>query len=573
MGGDEKLPQRAGGRAEEGGSGVRPSENRQIFRAAGVVSSFTVLSRITGLIRDVVVSYQFGAGPAAEAFFVAFRLPNLFRRLSAEGAMSVAFIPIFSDYLHRESDAAAQRALRALLSSVALVIAAIVAVGVVFAPLWVRLFAPGFAADPDLLRLTVRLTRLLFPYALMIGLVSLCAGYLNSIRHFLAPALSPAILNLAIIAGALLLSQRLSVPVVGLACGVLVGGILQLALQAGALVAHGVRPMPRWEPTHPAGGRVLSLLGPSIVGTAVFQINILVSTVLASLLPAGSVSYLWYADRIFEFPLGVFAMALGTAALPSLATQAARGATAELRRSLTFAIGLVNFVSLPATVGLTVLAQPIIMTIFQRGAFGAHESLMTARALQFYAVGLWAVSLARLLAPGFYALGEARVPTAAAVASMVLSLLLSVALMGPVDAGGSSALAALVAAVTQWAALADLRHGGLALATSLAATFNAAVLMTLLSRRVGDFVSALWGSLLRSAIASAAMAIVLVVVAARVPWQEGGTLTRGVRLAAVIALGGAVFAVASALLGSPEIQRARDALVARWRRRRGVDGR
>jgi putative peptidoglycan lipid II flippase len=557
-GGDEGA--RADARSPAGG------ENRRIARAAGLVSALTLLSRVSGLLRDIVISSQFGAGPAAEGFFVAFRLPNLFRRLAAEGAMSVAFIPVFAHYLHRESPAAAERALRALLSLVAIVLSAIVALGIVFAPQWVGLIAPGFAADPELMRLTVELTRLLFPYALLVGLVALCAGYLNSIRHFLAPALSPTILNLSIIAAALLSVGNLERPVIGLAGGVLAGGVLQLALQGAALTAQGVVPRPRWEPAHPAGGRVLSLLAPTVVGTAVFQINVLLSTVLASLLPAGSVSYLWYADRIFEFPLGMFAVALGTAALPSLASQASRGAIDELRRSLGFALALVNYLALPAACGLIVLAEPITLVLFERGAFGAREVAMTARALQYYALGLWSVSLSRLLAPGFYALGESRVPTVVAIGSVAVSLLLSVALMGPVAASGDAGWAGPIASLTGWLTIADLRHGGLALATSLAATFNAALLAVLLGRRVGGFAANVWGPLRRSAVATAVMTALLALVVEQIPWRSGGTATRALRLAAVIGLGGAVFAAAAWMIGGAEVARLRAWMGARRRR-------
>ncbi len=535
------------------------SEKRNIARAAGVVGSLTLLSRVTGLIRDVVIGYLFGAGMAAEAFFVAFRFPNFFRRLVAEGAMSVAIVPVFSDLLGSGKTREAERGLRALVGVSLVGLLGLAVVGTALAPLWIDIFAPGFADIPDLQRLAVRLTRWLFPYLALIGLVAVLAGYLNASRHFVAPALSPAALNVLIIASAVFVSPMLEVPVQALAYGVLAGGACQLILQITVIRGRGQRLRPLWEPRHEVVRRSLRLMLPATMGTAIFQVNVLVGTVLASLLPVGSISYLWYADRVFEFPLGLFVASLGTAALPSLASQAARGEMDGLRDSLSFALGLVNFIAVPATVGLIVLADPITALLFQRGAFGPEETVMTARALRCFAVGLWSVAAVRMLAPAFYALGDAKTPVRVAFITVLVNVGASLALMGRVDGAGAPAwLATLIDTVT----VADLDHAGLALATSIAATVNAVLLGSLMVMRVGSLDGrALMASLARSAAASIPMGLIVLALSIWLADPLAGALfERALALGATIATGVVTFGVAALVLGGPEVARARQLL-------------
>jgi len=539
------------------------SERRNIARAAGVVSALTLVSRVTGLIRDAVVGYFFGAGLAAEAFFVAFRFPNLFRRLVAEGAISVAFVPVFADLLANRSTGEARRALRAVLWLALVVLAALALAGAALAPLWVDVFAPGFTDDPQLRDLTVRLTRMLFPYVALVGTVAVLAGFLNACRHFTAPALSPAILNLVIIACALTLQPLLGSPIDALAYGVVAGGACQVALQVAALRRRGVSLAPLWEPTNEAVRRSAVLLLPAVLGTAIFQVNVLIGTVLASLLPTGSVSYLWYADRVFEFPLGLFVAALGTAALPSMASQAARGEFEGMGDSLSFALSLMNLIAVPATVGLILLAEPITAVLFERGAFGGAETAMTARALRAYALGLWPVAAVRLLAPGFYALGDARTPVYVALLAVLANVVAGVVLMGPVATHSSPAW---LADLINGASVADLDHAALALATSIAATVNAVCLGALLGRRIRTVDrTAVFGSLLRSAVASVPMGLAVYLVTQW--WPGGGGLGyRVLELGSAIALGISVFAVAALLLGGREVDRARAMVVERLSR-------
>ncbi len=535
------------------------SENRQIARAAGVVSVLTLLSRTTGLIRDVVVSYLFGAGFAAEAFFVAFRFPNLFRRLAAEGAMAVAFVPVFSQYAALQSEEESWRALRATLGVSLLILSIAVVGGTLLAPIWVAFFAPGFSDDPQLMQLTVDLTRLLFPYIGLIGVVALLAGFLNATGHFIAPALSPAVLNVVMIACAVSLASLLRVPVYALAIGLLLGGVAQLVTQVLTLSARGVPITPRWEPRHDAVRQIGRRMLPTLAGQAVFQINVLVGTILASFLPLGSVSHLWYATRLFEFPLGLFASALGTAALPSLSRQSALKEYGEVRNSLTFAIGVNTYLAVPAALGLIVLATPITSLLFERGAFGPEDTRLTASALRCFAVGLWAVSIKRLLALALFAVGDTRTPVVASLISMVINILASIALMGPVITRSGAPGAGLLASLQSVIGLYDLGHNGLALATSIAAILSAVPLGFALRRQLGGFgVRPILGALARSAVASMFMALVLGAALATLETPGSTSLVlRSATLATLIALGIVAFAVVAILLGGPEVERGR----------------
>jgi putative peptidoglycan lipid II flippase len=544
------------------------SENRAIARTAGVVGALTLCSRITGLIRDSVVGYLFGSGLAADAFFVAFKIPNLLRRFVAEGAMNVAFIPVFTDYLTNRTRAEAVQVARVLATSMAVLLAALTLLGVGLAPVFVSLFAPGFTAEPEKAALTVRLTRMLFPYIFLVSISALLGGLLNSLRHFVAPAFSPVLLNLAMIAAVLFLAPLFDLPVYGLALGVLIGGVVQVMIQIPPLRRRGVILTPDWQPRHAAVRRVLLLMAPTVFGAAVYQVNVMMDTIFASVLPAGSVSYLWYADRVFEFPLGLFPVALGTAALPSFAAQAARRAYGEMRQSVSFAVGLTNFVTVPAAVGCWLLATPITSVLFQRGAFGPLQVEMTAWALSTFAIGLWSVSVVRILVPVFYALHDTRTPVVTAAAAFVANLVFSLMFIGHVHSDGASRVVDLIARATELTSVWDLRHAGLALSTSLAATVNLTLLAVVLSRRLGGLdISAMARSLLRSGIAAAAMIVPVHVVATRVDWLVAGQLPLKIAMLGLALLTGVTtFGITAFVLGGPEVDGARR-IIRRWLRR------
>jgi putative peptidoglycan lipid II flippase len=511
---------------------------RGVVRAAAVVGAATLASRILGFLRDLVVAQAFGAGPATDAFFVAFRLPNLLRRLVGEGALSSAFIPVFTEYLTTRSRAEFLGMLRAVAGGLIAVLAGLTLAGVLGAPVLVRIMAPGFFADATTGALTVQLTRIMFPYLFFVGLAALGMGVLNAHRHFVMPALAPVMLNLAMIAAVFGLAPRLREPVFALTVGVLVGGAGQVLIQLPALARRGVLLVPVFDRRHPAVGRIIRLMTPVAVGQSATQLNILVDTMIASFLVGGSVSYLYYADRLVEFPLGVFGIAIATAVLPTLSEQAAAGNTGGLRATTSFALRLAAFITLPAAIGLFVLREPLVRVLYQRGEFGPLEATQTAWALGFYAVGLVGMASAKIGAQAFYALGDTRTPVKVAIAAMVLNSVLAVSLAFP------------------------LRHGGLALATAVSATVNAAVLAWLLRRRLGGApVAGARRGWVRIAVASATMAAALVVAA----WWGPASPSRVIEaawLAAMIAGGALVYAGTHVVLGSEEVVAVR-ALVGR----------
>lgn len=549
------------------------SENRAIARAAGLVSVLTFVSRIGGLLRDAVTAYLFGGTMAADAFFVAFRLPNLLRRFVAEGAMTTAFVPVFSEYLTRGTRADAEEAERAVSTMYILVLGAITILGIAFAPELTRLFAPGFGAEPGKLELTTGLTRWTFPYIFLASVVAMIAGILNTLRHFAAPALGPLAFNLGLIAGAVALVRVVEPPIYALAYGTLIGGALQIVVQIPALRSHGVSLAPLWQPRHPAIRRVLFLMAPTVFGAAVYHINVMVTTILASMLPSGAPSYLWYSDRVFEFPLGVFAVALSTAALPSFSSQVARRALDEMQRSLLFSLQLTSFITVPASVGIFVLAGPITSVLFQRGAFGYTETQLTARCIEAACLGLWAVSMQRVLVPAYYAMQDTRTPVVTAAAAFVANLLFALMFMGPVRASGTSVLEAWIEHGSAALGVHDLRSAGLALGTSLASVVNLSLLALLLRRRLPamSFLP-LMSSVGRNLAAALLMAVPAHAIARLVDWQHAAFAMRALGLTAAITAGGAAYALASWVFRSPEIgtmgivvERIAGRIFGRWR--------
>ena len=508
------------------------SEETNVSRAAGVVGAFTLLSRILGLARDMVLAYFFGTRMAMDAFVAAFKIPNLLRRLFAEGSLTIVFIPVFTEYLtHRTREEAFDLA-RCVLTLLTLCLACVAFLGILFAPWIVRLQAWGFGTSGPRYELTVMLTRITFPYIFFISLVAFFMGVLNSCRRFAAPAAAPVFLNVGIIGAACLLSPRLEVPVAGVAAGVLIGGILQVALQVPWVLKEGLRFIPKWNPSHPAIRRMGVLMLPAVFGSAVYQLNSYIGTFLASFLREGSISWLYYADRLVQFPLGVFAIAVSTAALPSLSTQAAENDLERFGDTLRHSLCLVFFIILPSMAGLMILGGPIVRILLQRGSFDAHATLMTFRALLFYTAGLWAFSGIRVMVSAFYALQDTKTPVKVAVAAFVINLVASLMLMGP------------------------LQHGGIALALSVSAAAQFCLLVFLLRRKVDI------GSLkpvLSSAVKSLTAALVMGggVFYAESRWLSlapgGETLHSIIRLAALLGIGVVLYFSAAWILRCREL--------------------
>jgi putative peptidoglycan lipid II flippase len=421
----------------------------------------TLVSRITGLVRDMVFTALIGAGFSADAFYVAFRIPNFFRRIFGEGGLSQAFVPVFAEYHARAKPEEARRFVEDLTGTLALVLFVVTLIGVVAAPLLVLVLATGFYADPAKLDLTVTMLRIMFPYLFFVSLVALAAGVLNTYGRFGAAAFTPVLLNLSLIGAAVFLAPRFEQPVVALAWGVFIAGFVQLLFQIPFLKRVGMLPRLRFE-MHEGVRRVALLMVPGVFGTSVAQINLLVNTFLASFLATGSIAWLYLGDRMMEFALGTFGIALATVILPSLSQKHAADSPEEFSHLLDWALRWALIISMPATAALIVLSGPMYATFFYFGKFTPHDVEMSAQALDAFAFGLLGFTLIRVLASGFYARQDTKTPMRKGVYSVIANVVLSLALVYP------------------------LRHVGLALAISLAACMNAVLLYARL-RRLGIY--------------------------------------------------------------------------------------
>jgi putative peptidoglycan lipid II flippase len=433
--------------------------SKALLKSTGIVSAMTSLSRITGFIRDMIYAQMFGAGAGTDAFFVAFRIPNFLRRLFAEGAFSQAFVPVFSEYQTQHPREDLKELVDQVAGTLGAILLLITVIGVIAAPVLILLFAPGFTADAGKYELTVEMLRITFPYLLFISLTAFAGGVLNSCGKFAIPAVTPVLLNLTMIAAALWLAPRMERPVVGLAWGVFIAGIIQLGFQIPFLRQVKLLPRPRWGWAARGVQQVLKLMLPALFGSSVAQVNLLIDTLLASFLVSGSVSWLYYSDRLVEFPLGIFGVALGTVILPKLSRHHASAETADFSHTLDWALRWALLIGVPATVGLMILAGPILAALFQYGEFDARDVTMSARSLMAFALGLVAFMLIKVLAPGFYARQDTRTPVKYGLIAMGANTALTLVLIWP------------------------LAHAGLALSTALAAFLNAGLLGINLRRR------------------------------------------------------------------------------------------
>ena len=424
-----------------------------LLRALAAVSSMTLLSRILGFARDAITARVFGAGVATDAFFVAFKLPNLLRRLFAEGAFSQAFVPILAEYKNKRGEEATRLLIGRVATALFAVVAVVAGLGVVGAPLIVLVSAPGFTAEPDKFQLTVDLTRIVFPYILFISLVSFAGGILNTYSRFMVPAFTPVLLNVAMILGAAFAAPWFDPPILALGWGAFLGGLLQLGLQYPALRRLGLVPRWDWAPRDDGVRRILKLMGPAAIGVSIAQISLLINTLFASFLDTGSVSWLYYADRLMEFPTGMLGVALGTILLPSLAKHHADNDTAQYSRLLDWGLRMTLMLAAPAALALGLLAVPLIATLFFYGEFSAHDVEMTRWALVAYSVGLLGLILVKVLAPGFYARQNIKTPVKIAILTLVATQAMNLLFI--------------------W----HLKHAGLALSIGLGACLNAAILL------------------------------------------------------------------------------------------------
>ncbi len=494
----------------------------------------TMLSRIFGYLRDMVIAVTFGATGSTDAFFVAFRIPNFLRRLFAEGAFAQAFVPVFAEYQTHRSPAELKDLVDHTVGTLLVVLVALTGLGVVAAPLLITLFAPGFAAVSDQHALAAAMLRLTLPYLLFISLTALAGSILNSLGRFAVPAFTPVLLNLALIGAALWLAPQFAQPIMALAWGVLFAGIAQLGFQLPFLVRQGLLPRPRWQLAHTGVRRIVKLMLPAIFGSSVVQINLLFGTLIASLLASGSISWLYYADRFVELPLALTGIALGTVILPKLSRQQAMRDLVGFNATLNWGLRLGVLVGIPAMLGLLCLNHAILATLVQYGAFTATDTHMTGLVLSVFSLGLPAFIAIKILAPGFYSQQDTATPVQIGIVAMLANMALTVVVVGPWVWFG-------------W----DGAHAGLAIATALAAYLNAFLLLVRL-RRCGGFLPAFgwmhW--ILRVAVAGLVMTALLLwwTPPLRV-WTDWSVLERVWSLFILIGAGGACYVTVLVVLG------------------------
>lgn len=498
-----------------------------LLRSSGLVGMMTMLSRVLGLVRDMVIARYFGAGTGADAFFVAFKIPNFLRRLFAEGAFSQAFVPVLSSYRETRDITEVRRLVNAVSGTLGLVLLGVTLVAVIGAPALTAVFAPGFLDEPVKFSLASDMLRITFPYLLLISLTAFAGAILNSYDRFAIPAFTPVLLNLAMICAAVFLSPLMETPVLALAWGVFIAGALQLFFQLPFLMRLGLLPRPRVDYRHEGVRRVLKLMAPALFGVSVSQINLLLDTVLASLLQTGSVSWLYYSDRLSELPLGVFGIAIATVILPSLSRKHAAASADQFAATLDWAVRAVLLIGAPAALALALLAEPLIATLFHYGEVTDRDVMMAGASLRAYAAGLLAFMLIKVLAPGFFARQDTRTPVRIGVIAMVANMVFNLALIMP------------------------MAHVGLALATSLSAWLNAGLLWRGLKRE-GAWVSqpGWWRFGAQLLVANGALAVLVFYLNPSVSeWLAMPGLARAGQMAVLVGAGVAVYFIALALAG------------------------
>ena len=498
-----------------------------LLKALATIGSMTLLSRILGFLRDTIIARAFGAGLYTDAFFVAFKLPNLLRRLFAEGAFSQAFVPILAEYKTRRGHDATRDLIDHVATLLGLVLVAVSLIGILAAPAVIYLSAPGFSDSAEKFDLTVQLLRYIFPYIFFISLVSLAGGVLNTYSKFSVPAFTPVLLNLSFIACALWLAPYMHPPVMALAVAVMLGGVLQLGVQLPYLAKIGFLPRFRLNLHDEGVWRVMKLMGPAVFGVSIGQISLLINTIFASFLETGSVSWLYYADRLMEFPTGILGVALGTILLPSLAKHYADDSPEQFSSLLDWGLRLTLMLALPAALALAILAVPLISTLFFYGKFSLTDLWMTREALLAYSLGLVGLIMVKVLAPGFYARQNIRTPVKIALFTLFATQLMNLAFI--------------------W----QLRHAGLALSIGLGACLNAGLLFYHLRKH--DIYHPQPGWLKFFLQVTAALAVMGVVLwfamGGEEVWLKGGIVSRVVHLSWTVAAGAAAYFAALALFG------------------------
>jgi putative peptidoglycan lipid II flippase len=512
------------------GKSASEHPHRAIIRSAGIIGLATFVSRILGFFRDVVIAHLFGVYLYAQAFVIAFRIPNLLRDLVGEGAANAAFVPVFSEYNLKHSKKEFWELANVVLNLMLVILAAITILGIFFSPLIVRLIAPGFIADPEKLAATIKLNRIIFPYILLIGLAAYATGVLNSLKHFTIPAFAPCLLNISIIVFAMLFGEGIK----GLATGVLAGGFLQLAVQIPVLYKKGFRFNLSRRFRHPAAKTIGLLMVPRLFGSCIYQLNNFVDSIFGSfafIVGEGGVAVLYFAYRLIQFPLGVFSTALSQAMLPTFSTQALEDGHARLAETLSFGMRAVFFIMLPVSVAFMVLSKQLVLTLFGGGKFDNYSAQMTSQALFFYSIGLAAYGATKILQSCFFALKDTVTPAKVSFLALCLNIILNILLIFP------------------------MKLKGLALATSLSGIISFLVLFFILGRRLKiiDF-EGLAYSFLRILLASIFMGAACYLVSINSVFSGANLLERAVNLGLAILTGAAAYLIFCLIFKVGEMQ-------------------
>ncbi|WP_166266437.1 murein biosynthesis integral membrane protein MurJ [Marinobacter caseinilyticus] len=506
---------------------TEPPKAPGLLRSSGVVGVMTLLSRVLGLVRDMVIARYFGAGAGADAFFVAFKIPNFLRRLFAEGAFAQAFVPVLSSYRQQHAVSEVQRLVNAVAGSLGVVLLGVTLIAMLGAPVLTAVFAPGFMDEAEKFSLASDMLRITFPYLLLVSLTAFAGSILNSYDRFAIPAFTPVLLNLTMIGAAVFLSPLMETPIMALAWGVMIAGALQLFFQLPFLMSLGLLPRPKVDYRHEGVRRILVLMAPALFGVSVSQINLLLDTVLASFLQTGSVSWLYYSDRLSELPLGVFGIAIATVILPNLSRKHAAESLDQFTATLDWAVRAVLLIGLPAALALLLLAEPLLATLFYYGEVTARDVGMSAQSLRAYSAGLMAFMLIKVLAPGYFARQNTRTPVKIGIIAMGANMVFNLVLIFP------------------------LAHAGLALATSISAWLNAGLLWRGLKRE-GAWVSQPGWLRFASQLLIANGALAALILYLNVPvgqWLAASGAERAWDMGILVAAGGAVYFAALLLVG------------------------
>jgi putative peptidoglycan lipid II flippase len=504
-----------------------------LLRSSLVVGAMTMLSRVLGLARDVVIAVVLGASANADAFFVAFKIPNFLRRLFAEGAFAQAFVPVLSEYREQRDHAAVRELLNRVVGALGGVLLCITILAVVAAPMVASIFAPGFRDDPLKFQLTTEMIRITFPYLMLISLTGFAGAVLNSYGRFAVPAFTPVLLNVCLITAAVVAAPYFAEPAMALAWGVLMAGCVQLLFQLPFLQRLHLLPTPQWRWGDEGVQRIVQLMLPAMFGVSVSQINLLLDTVLASFLPTGSISWLYYSDRLVELPLGVFAIAIATVILPKLSRQRAGGDEQAFSQTLDWALRGVLLMALPAAAALLILAEPILITLFQYGELQSRDVAMAALSLRAYTLGLIAFMLIKVLAPGFFACQDTKTPVKIGIYAMVANMVFNIALVVPLHY------------------YLQIGHVGLALATAMSAWLNAMLLLRgLLARQVYRPAAGWLRYTLQLCVPVVLMSALLLLCRAQISdWSLWSAWQRAAVLGGVCAAGGVTYLLGLLLMG------------------------